>query len=47
LAWASDGRNIAIAESRGLLLAPSNGAGSTLLTSRLADGDALSWSVAR
>jgi len=47
LAWAADARNIAIAESQGMLLAPSDGAGATLLTSRQADGGMLSWSVAR
>jgi hypothetical protein len=47
LAWAADARNLAIAESHGMALAPSDGAGATLLTSLQAEGGALSWSVAR
>ncbi|HEY7849290.1 MAG TPA: WD40 repeat domain-containing protein, partial [Ktedonobacterales bacterium] len=47
LAWAADARNLAIAESHGMALAPSDGAGATLLTSLQADNGALSWSVAR
>ncbi len=46
LAWAADGRNIAIAESHGTLLAASDGQSQALLTSHLAEGAELSWSVA-
>jgi WD40 repeat protein len=47
LAWATDERNLAILESHGMLLVTTDGVSQTLLTSRQADGDALSWSVAR
>jgi hypothetical protein len=47
LAWATDERNLAILESRGMLLVTTDGVSQTLLTSHQADGAALSWSVAR
>lgn len=46
LAWAADERNVAIAESHGLMLVMADGSSQTLLTSQQADGGALSWSVA-
>ncbi len=46
LAWAADERNIAIAESHGLMLVTADGSSQTLLTSLQADGGALNWSVA-
>lgn len=47
LAWAADGRNLAVAELQGTLLVATNGARQTLLTSHLAEGAALGWSIAR
>lgn len=47
LAWATDERNLAILESRGMLLVTTDGISQTLLTSHQAAGAALSWSVAR
>lgn len=47
LTWAIDERNLAILESRGMLLVTTDGVSQTLLTSRQADGAALNWSVAR
>ena len=46
LAWAADERNIAIAESHGLMLVTADGSSQTLLTSQQVDGGALAWSVA-
>jgi len=46
LAWSADGRAIAIAETHGTLLATSDGARQTLLTSHQADNGVVNWSIA-
>lgn len=46
LAWATDGRAIAVAETQGTLLVTTDGARQTLLTSHPAVDGALSWSLA-
>ncbi|MDE3229416.1 MAG: zf-HC2 domain-containing protein [Chloroflexota bacterium] len=46
LAWATDGRAIALAETQGTLLVTTDGARQTLLTSHPAADGAMSWSLA-
>ncbi len=46
LAWATDGRTLAIAETQGTLLVSSNGTRQTLLTSHLVAGGVVGWSLA-